>query len=286
MFEFIKVLVLGIVEGITEWLPISSTGHMLLLYELFGIDEKDPFWSLFLVVIQLGAILAVILLYFLRLWPFQMPDPKAKGVSKAASIFQIPKVVMWLKIAVSCLPAVVIGLTLDDWIEEHLYNYIVVAIMLIVYGILFIVVENRNAGRKAEVRKIGQISFRLALLIGIFQALAIIPGTSRSGATILGGILLGMSRKCASEYTFFLAVPTMLGASLLKAVKYIKGGASLTSGQGLLIALGMAVAFAVSVAAIRFLMAYIRKHDFKVFGKYRIVLGVVVLLFFAISSIF
>ena len=286
MFEIIKVLILGIVEGITEWLPISSTGHMLLLYQLFHIDEQDPFWALFLVIIQLGAILAVIVMFFPRLWPFQRPDPEAHGGEKLVSVLQMPKIVMWLKILVSCIPAMIIGLTLDDWIEAHLYNYITVAVMLIVYGILFLLVENRNRGRKAQVRKIGQISWKLAFLIGIFQALAIIPGTSRSGATILGGILLGMSRKCASEYTFFLAIPTMFGASLLKVVKFLKDGSGLTASQGGLIVFGMLVAFVVSILAIRFLLSYIRKHDFKVFGVYRIVLGVVVLLFFAISSMF
>ena len=286
MFDIIKVLILGIVEGITEWLPISSTGHMLLLYQLFHIDEQDPFWALFLVIIQLGAILAVIVMFFPRLWPFQRPDPEAHGGEKLVSVLQMPKIVMWLKILVSCIPAMIIGLTLDDWIEAHLYNYITVAVMLIVYGILFILVENRNRGRKAQVRKIGQISWKLAFLIGIFQALAIIPGTSRSGATILGGILLGMSRKCASEYTFFLAIPTMFGASLLKVVKFLKDGSGLTASQGGLIVFGMLVAFVVSILAIRFLLSYIRKHDFKVFGVYRIVLGVVVLLFFAISSMF
>ena len=286
MFEILKVLILGIVEGITEWLPISSTGHMLILYQLFHIDEQDPFWSLFLIVIQLGAVLAVIVMYFTRLWPFRMPDPKTQGKEKFLSMLQMPKIVMWLKIIISCIPAIIVGLTIDDWIEAHLYNYITVAIMLIVYGILFIVVENRNRGRNAEVRKIGQISWRLAFFIGIFQALAIIPGTSRSGATILGGILLGMSRKCASEYTFFLAIPTMFGASILKVVKFLKNGYALSASQVGLIVFGMVVAFVVSILAIRFLLSYIRKHDFKAFGVYRIVLGVVVLLFFAISSIF
>ena len=285
MLEIIKVILLGIVEGITEWLPVSSTGHMLLLYEFFRIDEKAPFWSMFLVVIQLGAILAVVVLFFRRLWPFKRPDSGAKGAEKLLSMLQMPKIVMWLKIAVSCVPAVIVGLTIDDWIEAHLYNYIVVALMLIVYGVLFIVVENRNERRNPQVRKISQISWKLAFLIGLFQALAIIPGTSRSGATILGGILLGMSRKCASEYTFFLAVPTMLGASLLKTVSFFKNGQVMSGAEGLYLFLGMAVAFFVSIFAIRFLMSYIKKHDFKVFGRYRIVLGVVVLLYFAISSL-
>lgn len=286
MLEWLKVIILGIVEGITEWLPISSTGHMLILYQLFHINEQDSFWSMFLVVIQLGAILAVIVMYFRTLWPFRRPDPEAHGAARLFSMLSRPKFIMWLKIAVSCVPAVIVGFTLDDWIEAHLYNYIVVAIMLIVYGVLFILVEKRNSDRRPEVKKIGQISFPLALLIGVFQALAIIPGTSRSGATILGGILLGMSRKCASEYTFFLAIPTMFGASLLKIIKFAGDGAVMTGQQAGLLILGMAVAFVVSVFAIRFLIGYIRKHDFKAFGIYRIGLGVVVLLFFAISSLF
>ena len=279
MIGILEVIILGIVEGITEWLPISSTGHMLLLYELFHISESDPFWSMFLVVIQLGAILAVVVLYFRRLWPFRMPGKDADGSAVVLGILDRSKFIMWLKIAVSCLPAVIAGFTIDDWIESHLYNYVTVAVMLIVYGVLFILVEKRNEGRKAAVKKISQISIPLALMIGVFQALAIIPGTSRSGATILGGILLGMSRKCASEYTFFLAIPTMFGASLLKLVKY---SGEFTGREIGYLVLGMAVAFVVSVAAIRFLIGYIRKHDFKAFGKYRIVLGVIVLVVFSL----
>ena len=279
MIGILEVIILGIVEGITEWLPISSTGHMLLLYELFHISESDPFWSMFLVVIQLGAILAVVVLYFRRLWPFRMPGKDADGSAVVLGILDRSKFIMWLKIAVSCLPAVIAGFTIDDWIESHLYNYVTVAVMLIVYGVLFILVEKRNEGRKAAVKQIGQISIPLALMIGVFQALAIIPGTSRSGATILGGILLGMSRKCASEYTFFLAIPTMFGASLLKLVKY---SGEFTGKEIGYLVLGMAVAFVVSVAAIRFLIGYIRKHDFKAFGKYRIVLGVIVLVVFSL----
>ncbi len=279
MIGILEVIILGIVEGITEWLPISSTGHMLLLYELFHISESDPFWSMFLVVIQLGAILAVVVLYFRRLWPFRMPGKDSDGSAVVLGILDRSKFIMWLKIAVSCLPAVIAGFTIDDWIESHLYNYVTVAVMLIVYGVLFILVEKRNEGRKAAVKKISQISIPLALMIGVFQALAIIPGTSRSGATILGGILLGMSRKCASEYTFFLAIPTMFGASLLKLVKY---SGEFTGKEIGYLVLGMAVAFVVSVAAIRFLIGYIRKHDFKAFGKYRIVLGVIVLVVFSL----
>lgn len=279
MLEILAVIILGIVEGITEWLPISSTGHMLLVYQIFHINEQDPFWSMFLVVIQLGAILAVVVLYWTRLWPFHMPDPKENGIFKVISR---PKLIMWLKIIVSCIPAMIVGLTIDDWIEAHLYNYVTVAIMLIVYGILFIVVERHNAGRRAQTKKISQISWKLAFIIGIFQMLAIIPGTSRSGATILGGIMFGMSRKLASEYTFFLAVPTMLGASILKLAKF---GGGFTGMQVFYLILGMVIAFFVSIYAIKFLMQYIRTHDFKVFGWYRIILGAVVLAVFGISAL-
>lgn len=279
MITVLEVIVLGIVEGITEWLPVSSTGHMLLIYKLFGINEADPFWSMFLVVIQFGAILAVVIMFWNRLWPFHRPDPEKNGLYK---IISRPKLIMWVKILISCLPAVIVAMPLDSWIEEHFYNYICVSIMLILWGVLFIVIENRNAGKKASVRKISQISWQLALVIGIFQLLAgLFPGTSRSGATILGGIMFGMSRKCASEYTFFLAVPVMLGASILKIAQF-RG--TMGASEVLYLVLGMAVAFIVSVATIRFLMDYIRRHNFKIFGWYRIALGAVVLLVFAVSA--
>ncbi|MDO4619899.1 MAG: undecaprenyl-diphosphate phosphatase [Lachnospiraceae bacterium] len=284
MLTVLEVILLGICEGITEWLPISSTGHMLLLYEIFRINPQDPFWSMFLVVIQLGAIAAVVVLYFSTLWPFRRPDPKASGMGKCISVFEPSKMLMWCKIAVACLPAVAVGLTLDDWIEEHLYGYVTVAIMLIVYGVGFLLIERRNKNRKAAVGAISEISFPLALMIGVFQALAIIPGTSRSGATILGGILLGMSRTCASEFTFFLAIPTMFGASLLKLIKMLRITGGMTGAEILYLMIGMAVAFVVSVAVIRLLMNYIRKHDFTAFGKYRIVLGFVILLVFAAKA--
>jgi undecaprenyl-diphosphatase len=263
MIELLKAALFGLVEGITEWLPISSTGHMLLLYELFHINEQDPFWSMFLVVIQLGAILAVVVLYFQRLWPFRMPDRGASGAEKLVSIVDREKMIMWVKIVISCIPAVIVGLTIDDWIEAHLYNYITVAVMLIVYGILFILVENHNRRKRAVVRRIGEISIPLAFLIGIFQALAIIPGTSRSGATILGGIMIGVSRTVAAQFTFILAIPVMFGASLLKVLKY-EGGFG--AAEALYLGTGCLVAFFVSVFAIKFLMGYIRKHDFKACG--------------------
>ena len=271
MPDIIKVIILGIVEGITEWLPISSTGHMILVENFLRLSVSEAYWNMFLVVIQLGAILAVVFLYFPRLWPFTGVNEKESGVFK---ILNRSKFFMWLKILVSCLPAIVIGLPFDDWLDEHFYNAVTVAAMLLLYGVLFIFVEKRNAGQKAVIGSIDRIDWTTALLIGVFRCLALIPGTSRSGATILGGIVLGMSRKTASEYTFFLAIPVMLGASLLKLVKF---GFAFSGYELLLLAAGMAVAFVVSIFAIRFLMKYIRTHDFKAFGIYRIVLGVIVL---------
>ena len=284
MLEILAVIILGIVEGITEWVPVSSTGHMILIYKIFGIDPAESFWEMFLVVIQFGAIMAVIIMFFKRLWPFRKPDPDAVGGAKVLSVFKVPKMIMWAKILVSCIPAAVIGLTIDDWIEATLYNEVTVALMLILYGVLFILVETRNKKRPPTVRKISEIGWILAFAIGIFQALAIVPGTSRSGATILGGIFLGMSRKCASEYTFFLAVPTMFGASLLKIIKFLSSGGGFTGLQVFYLVLGMGIAFAVSMGSIAMLMNYIRKHDFKIFGKYRIALGLVVLLVFAVGQ--
>ncbi|MEE8825779.1 MAG: undecaprenyl-diphosphate phosphatase [Eubacteriales bacterium] len=280
MIAILEVIVLGIVEGITEWLPVSSTGHMLLVYKLFGINEADPFWSLFLVVIQFGAILAVVVIFWNKLWPFHRVHPEENGIYKVISR---PKLVMWIKIIISCLPAIIVAMPLDNWIEAHFYNYVCVAIMLILWGVLFIVVENRNKGKQADVRKISEITWQLALIVGLFQLLSgLFPGTSRSGATILGGIMFGMSRKCASEYTFFLAVPVMLGASILKFVKF---DGTFTGAQWGYLILGMVVAFIVSICAIRFLMGYIRKHDFKAFGWYRIVLGIIVLASFGIPAL-
>ncbi|MBQ0058514.1 MAG: undecaprenyl-diphosphate phosphatase [Lachnospiraceae bacterium] len=277
MLEVLKVILLGIVEGITEWLPISSTGHMILLDEFVHLNVSEAFMEMFLVVIQLGAILAVVVLFWNQLWPFHRKNPKVQGL---ASVVSPAKITMWLKIAVSCLPAVVIGLPFDDFLEEHFYNYVVVAIMLIIYGILFILVENYRKGKRAEITKIPQITWKTALLVGVFQVLALIPGTSRSGATILGGLLLGMDRRTASRYTFFLAIPVMAGASLLKLVKF---GFHYTGLEVFYLLLGMAVAFLVSLFAIKFLMNYVKKHDFKAFGIYRIVLGIIVLAYFIIA---
>ena len=262
MLEIIKVIILGIIEGITEWLPISSTGHMILVEQFLKLNVSEDYWNMFLVVIQLGAILAVVFLYFGKLWPFQRADRKEKGIYR---YLNRGKFTMWLKILVSCIPAIIIGLPFDDWLDEHFYNYPTVAVMLILYGVLFIVVENRNRKRKPLITNIDQIDWRSALIIGLYQVLALIPGTSRSGATILGGIILGMDRKTASEYTFFLAIPVMLGASLLKLVKF---GFAFSGFELVLLVIGMVTAFAVSLFAIRFLLKYIKDHDFKVFGIY------------------
>ncbi len=296
MPEMLKVIILGIVEGITEWLPISSTGHMILVEEFIELDVRPEFLEMFRVVIQLGAIMAVVVLYWDRLWPFHLKRNDGRswfvnrcqgGAGKklqdfADSYIDMGKIVLWLKILVSCLPAMVFGLLLDDWMDEHLYNYVVVAIALIVYGVLFIVIENYNKKRQPKMTKLKQISFLTALYIGVFQVLALIPGTSRSGSTIIGGILLGTSRELAAEFTFFLAIPVMAGASLLKLIKF---GFAFESQEISILLVGMVVAFLVSILAIRFLMGYIKKHDFKAFGWYRIVLGILVLGYFAVQNL-
>ena len=294
VLDWLKILFLGIVEGITEWLPISSTGHMILV-DAFWKTENHPvltadFMKMFTVVIQFGAILAVVVLYFRKLWPFhtkrlraghswfaeQSDDKFVGSIQRFCDNYcYMDKIVLWLKIAVSCLPAIIIGLPLDDWMDEHLYNPVVVALMLILYGVAFLFIERYNKRRKPRINSLSRLTWKDAALIGIFQVLALVPGTSRSGATILGGILIGASRGVAAEYTFFLAIPVMFGASLLKIVKF---GFGFTGTQLAVLLLGMAVAFAVSVAAIKFLMNYIKKHDFSVFGWYRIALGVIVLI--------
>ncbi|MDO4491613.1 MAG: undecaprenyl-diphosphate phosphatase [Lachnospiraceae bacterium] len=288
---WLKVLALGIVEGITEWLPISSTGHLVLLGEVLNPGMSEEFMKMFNVVIQLGAIMAVVVLYFGKLWPFHTAktasgrnwfrNPQTEGFGGRFQSFanrycHMDKIVMWLKICVSTLPAIVLGLPLDDWVEEHMHRPVPIASMLILYGVLFIVIEGWNKTRSPRVTRIRQLTWRDALLIGIFQVLAIIPGTSRSGATILGGILIGLDRTVAAEYTFYLAIPTMVGASLLKLVKF---GFGFTGMEIAVLLFGMVVAFAVSVLAIKFLMSYIKRHDFKVFGVYRILLGILVLIF-------
>lgn len=265
--DYIRVVLYGVIEGITEWLPISSTGHLILAEKLLALPYSEEFMSMFRVVIQLGAILAVVALYFPRLWPFTT-DPRHK--------YQRPQVwQLWFRVLAATLPAMVLGLLLDDWLDAHLYNYITVAAMLILYGVLFLVVENRR--RAPVVKRLDQITYRQALIIGCWQVLAMIPGTSRSGATIVGALLLGLARPAAAEFTFFLAIPVMAGASGLKLVKFLAGGGAFTSGELAALALGCGVAFVVSVGAIRFLVSFVQRHDFKVFGWYRIALGALVL---------
>ena len=273
-FEIIKAILMGIVEGITEWLPISSTGHMILVEQVVKFNASEEFMSMFRVVIQLGAILAVVVLFWNKLWPFGLRQGKV--ISKP-SVWNL-----WFKVVAATLPVLVIS-PLDDWMEEHFYNYITVAAMLILYGVLFLVVENRRT--TPRVTRLEQISYRDALLIGVWQCLAIIPGTSRSGATIVGGLLLGLSRACVAEFTFYLAIPVMAGASLLKVVKFAVSGVSITGTEIAVLLVGCVVAFVVSLAAIRFLMDYVKRHDFKFFGIYRIVLGAIVLAVAAITAL-
>jgi len=282
--EILKVLVFGIVEGFTEWLPISSTGHMILLDELIHLDVTKEFKDVFMVVIQLGAILAVVVLYFHKLNPFtRMRGERMRG--KVIPLWgnvalKAHTVILWTKVIVACIPAAVFGLLIDDWMEAHLMNAYVVSATLIIYGILFIVVENINYGKRPAVERVGQISYLLALYIGLFQVLSLVPGTSRSGATILGAMILGCSRGAAAEFSFFLGIPVMFGASLLKIVKF---GFHFTGMEIFILIFGMVVAFLVSVYSIKFLMSYIRRNDFKLFGYYRIVLGIVVLLYFLVQ---
>lgn len=279
MLEILKAILFGIVEGITEWLPISSTGHMILLNEVVSLDVSKEFYSMFEVVIQLGAILAVVILFWGQIWPFgkknnQSPLTKrGPGAYIKCDIFKL-----WFHILVSCIPAAIVGILFDEQLEALFYNYQTVAIMLILFGIAFIVIENYHKGKNAKVNTLEGIDFKLAFLIGMFQLIAaIFPGTSRSGATIVGALLVGVSRTVAAEYTFFLAIPVMFGASLLKGVQFMMQ-ATMTSQEGVILIVGMAVAFIVSLVVIKFLMEYIKKHDFKVFGWYRIVLGAIVLL--------
>ncbi len=268
--EVLKAILFGIIEGITEWLPISSTGHLILLDEFVQLNQSDNFKNMFNVVIQLGAIMAVVVIFWKKIFPFSFKD---KNVIKK-DIFS-----MWFKIIVACVPAAVIGFLFDDFFDEHFYKAIPVAIALIVVGILFIIIENKNKGRKARVNSIAEITYRDAFLIGVFQLLAaIFPGTSRSGSTIMGGLFIGISRSVITEFTFFLAIPVMFGASLLKIVKF---GLDFTGSEIASLLIAMVVAFLVSLFVIKFLMSYIKKHDFKVFGWYRIILGILVIAYFA-----
>lgn len=271
IFELIKVFILGVVEGITEWLPISSTGHMLLVDEFLKLNMSEAFKSMFIVVIQLGAILAVVVIFWKKMFPFQFKD-KTKPIVQKDTFF------LWFKVLVACIPSGVIGILFDDILEEKLHTPFVIAAMLIFYGVLFIIIEQWNKRRTPKVSKLEDITYQTALLIGAFQVLSLIPGTSRSGATIIGALLIGVSRTAAAEFTFFLAVPSMLGASLFKLVKF---GFDFTGTEIVTLLFGMVIAFLVSIIVIKFLMGYIKKHDFKAFGWYRIVLGILVILYFA-----
>lgn len=271
MLEILKAILFGIVEGITEWLPISSTGHMILLDEFIHLGVSEEFYKLFEVVIQLGAILAVVLMYFKTIFPWGFGKTKEDTKNTLN---------LWGKILVACIPAAVIGILFDDWLDEHLYNSVVVSLALIIYGIIFIVIESKNFGKR-NTKKLNDITYKQALGVGGFQLLSLIPGTSRSGSTIIGGLILGLERSVAAEFTFFLAIPVMAGASFLKLVKYVLDvGFVFQASELLLLGVGCLVAFIVSILIIRFLMSYIRKHDFKVFGWYRIALGILVLAYF------
>lgn len=277
MLEALKVIILGIVEGITEWLPISSTGHLILVEEFIKLNLSDAFVEMFNVVIQLGAIMAVVLLYFEKLNPFSSKKTKKQ---------KMLTIQLWIKVVIATLPAMVIGLLFDDWVDEHFMNAFVVALMLILYGVLFIVIENKHKGVKPKVTKLSQLTIPMVLAIGGFQVLSMIPGTSRSGATIVGALLIGTARNVAAEFTFFLAIPVMFGWSFLKIVKFLVDGAGITGFEVFMLLLGCVVSFGVSVFAIKFLMRYIKNHDFKVFGYYRIVLGVIVLAYFGLRMFF
>ena len=338
--EIIKIILLGIIEGVTEWLPVSSTGHMYLFDEFWPIQASDAFKEMFFVVIQLGAILAVVVMFWNKLWPLGLKKNRkpgadgserplhavqplaqqeaelrrmarkgefipsdqdtlsaarngdgapavtdASGSGNKGVYFKKDILLMWLKVIIACIPTAILGFLLDDILDTYLYNGPVIAAMLIVYGIAFILIENWNKKRTPRINSVGEIGYMTAVMFGLFQALAMIPGTSRSGATIVGALLIGVSRTTAAEFTFFLAIPTMFGASLLKLVKFFLDGNMLGGTEIAALFIGMAVAFAVSLAVIRFLMNFVRKHDFKVFGWYRIVLGVVVIGYFAIRAL-
>ena len=281
MLEIIKAIILGIVEGITEWLPVSSTGHLILVSEFVNLDKSDDFKEMFDVVIQLGAIMAVVVIFWSKIWPFgKKNNPVPYKESGFGSYIKKDIFVMWFKVLAACIPATVVGLLLDDWIDEHLYNPWTVAIALIVFGIAFIVVENWNKNKTPNVNSISDLTYKMAFIIGCFQLLAaLFPGTSRSGATIVGALLIGISRTVAAEFTFYLAIPVMFGASLLKIVKF---GGSMSGGELAVLLTAMVTAFVVSLFVIKFLMDYIKKHDFKAFGWYRIVLGILVILYFSV----
>ena len=274
IFEILKVIFLGIVEGITEWLPISSTGHMLLVDEFLHINASDAFKEMFFVVIQLGAIMAVVLIFWNKMWPFNLKD-------KSRPLIRKPIFNMWFKVVVACIPGAVVTILFDDYIEAHFHTPLVIASTLIIYGIAFILIENRNKNVIPDVKKLKDITYKHALLIGLFQVLSIIPGTSRSGSTIIGALLIGVSRVAAAEFTFFLAVPVMFGLSALKLLKF---GFAFTSAELIILLVGCLTAFVVSLFVISFLMSYIKKKDFKLFGWYRIILGIIVIAYFMIFA--
>lgn len=275
IIELLKALIFGVVEGITEWLPVSSTGHLILVQEFINFSGQDKaFLDVFNVVIQLGAIMAVVVVYFKRLNPFQPGKTKLE----MTETFQL-----WLKVVIAIIPVMIAGLLWDDWFEVHFYNFVSVALMLILYGFIFIWIENRQKGVKPKITSLSELSYQTALFIGLFQLLSLMPGTSRSGATIIGGLLLGTSRAVVTEFTFFLGIPVMFGASLLKIVKFIKDGHHFVVDQLLILSFAMIVAFVVSLFAIRFLTNFVKKHDFKIFGYYRIVLGLLLLVYYAFS---
>ena len=276
IFEILKAILFGIVEGITEWLPVSSTGHLILLDEFIQLKVSAEFYEMFEVVIQLGAILAVIVLFFHKLWPFSAK----KSAAEKKDTWNL-----WFKVIVAVIPSAVLGLLLDDWMDAHLYNYVVVAIALVFYGVAFMLVEKRNAGKNFAVNSVYEIDYKTALLIGAFQVLSLIPGTSRSGSTILGAILLGVARPAGAEFSFFLAIPTMLGASALKLLKYLLEGLLPTANEIAVLIVGCIVSFLVSLLVIKVLMDYVRRHSFSAFGVYRIVLGAAVLGYFLLKNI-
>lgn len=282
MFEIIKAILFGIVEGITEWLPVSSTGHMILLDEFVKMQVSQAFWDTFLVVIQLGAILAVVILYWSEIWPLKRVIVEGKHAVNPEKKIRLDKSVLnlWGKTIVACLPAAIIGVAFDDWLNAYFYNWFVVSVMLILVGIAFIVIENRNSDREPRTQSMADITYKEAFLIGLFQVIAaVFPGTSRSGATILGGLMIGVSRSAAANFTFILAIPVMAGASLLKL---LKNGFLYTSTEYIILGVGMLTAFVISLFIIKFLLSYIRKHDFKPFGWYRIALGALVILYFGV----
>ncbi len=286
IIEVVKIILLGIIEGITEWLPVSSTGHMYLFEEFWPLQvgaNPEAFSEMFFVVVQLGAILAVIVMFFSKLFPLGR-EKREEGEGTYRITFKKDVISMWLKVIVACIPSVVLGLLFDDILDTYLYNGIVIAITLIIYGVAFILIEIWNKNREPRIGTVEALDYKTALIIGLFQVLAMIPGTSRSGATILGALLIGVSRPAAAEFTFFLAIPTMFGASLLKIVKFLLDGGSFGGSEIAALLIGSAVAFAVSLAVIKFLMDFVRKHDFKVFGWYRIALGAIVLTVFALQA--